>query len=313
MRFDVVLALLVSTCRAMRRPFYRGTSSRTGSTLFIYINPEQLKIYKRILWEPLCKDFTRMRRNLKRKWLLLLLVVTGVFGLTACSDDYEPWELLETEVTSTIPQSYSEKVSWNGGTFTINVKTNGAWNIEVPEWLSVDKSEGNGDATIEATVERAWRAGERTGEIKLNTAGSESSNVVGTQSDKINFTQEGLENALKITDCSTDLTKESIFDNDRGYYYTQYGYSIKYTIDNPLTEDEINNTIRNAYIRIYKSTRYLKNDCTTIYLKKADLTPGTHVLKDDKWYNEYRTEYNYLQINKVEIIIFTAYGEKHLY
>ena len=37
-------ALLVSTCRAMRRPFYRGTSSRTGSTLFIYINPELLKI-----------------------------------------------------------------------------------------------------------------------------------------------------------------------------------------------------------------------------------------------------------------------------
>ena len=28
-------ALLVSTCRAMRRPFYRGTSDRTGSTLFI--------------------------------------------------------------------------------------------------------------------------------------------------------------------------------------------------------------------------------------------------------------------------------------
>ena len=36
-------ALLVSTCRAMRRPFYRGTSSRTGSTFFIYINPELLK------------------------------------------------------------------------------------------------------------------------------------------------------------------------------------------------------------------------------------------------------------------------------
>ena len=28
-------ALLVSTCRAMRRPFYRGTSDRTGSALFI--------------------------------------------------------------------------------------------------------------------------------------------------------------------------------------------------------------------------------------------------------------------------------------
>ena len=171
-----------------------------------------------------------MKKNLKSKWLLLLPLAMGAFGVTACSDDYDPWELLKTEVTSTIPQSYSEKVAWNGGTFTINVKTNGSWNIEVPKWLSVDKSEGNGDATIEATVERAWRAGERTGEIKLNTAGSESSNVAGTRSDKINFTQEGLENALKITDCSTDLTKESIFDNDRGYYYTQYGYSIKYTI-----------------------------------------------------------------------------------
>lgn len=254
-----------------------------------------------------------MKKNLKSKWLLLLSLAMVAFGVTACSDDYEPWELLETEVTSTIPQSFREKVSWDGGTFSINVKTNGSWNIEVPEWLSVDKSDGNGDATIEATVARTGKVVERTGEIILKTTGSESSNVAGTRSDKINFTQEGLENAIKIKECSTDLTKESIFDNDRGYYYTQYGYSIKYTIDNPLTDDEINKTIRNAYIRIYKSTRYLNNDCTTIYLKKADLTPGTHVLKDDKWYNEYRTEYNYLQINKVEIIIFTAYGEKHLY
>ena len=29
-------ALLVSTNRAMREPFYRGTSIRTGSTLFLY-------------------------------------------------------------------------------------------------------------------------------------------------------------------------------------------------------------------------------------------------------------------------------------
>lgn len=34
MRFDVVLALLVSTYRAMRRPIDRGTSDKTGSALF---------------------------------------------------------------------------------------------------------------------------------------------------------------------------------------------------------------------------------------------------------------------------------------
>ena len=37
MRFDVVLALLVSTIRAMRRPLWRGTSDRIDSTLFSYI------------------------------------------------------------------------------------------------------------------------------------------------------------------------------------------------------------------------------------------------------------------------------------
>ena len=37
MRFDVVLALLVSTYRAMRRPIDRGTSDRTGSTSFSYV------------------------------------------------------------------------------------------------------------------------------------------------------------------------------------------------------------------------------------------------------------------------------------
>lgn len=38
MRFDVVLALLVSTTWAMPEPLLRGTSDRTGSTFFyVYI------------------------------------------------------------------------------------------------------------------------------------------------------------------------------------------------------------------------------------------------------------------------------------
>lgn len=253
-----------------------------------------------------------MNKKLKSKWLLLLSLAMGAFGVTACNDDYDPWELLKTEVTSTIPQNNLEKVAWNGGTFTINVKTNGSWNIEVPEWLSVDKSEGNGDATIEATVARTQAVRERTGEIKLNSVGNESSNVAGTQSNKISFEQEGLENALKITDCGATLTHKSAYDNDRGTYI-QYGYNVKYIIDNPLTGDEINSTIRKAYIRIYKSTRYLTWECTTIDLSNADLTSGTHELVNSQWYNEYNTQYNYLEINKVEFVIFTKYGEKVLY
>lgn len=44
MIFDVVLALLVSTIRAMRRPLWRGTSDRTGSTFLIFVYQ---KIYNR--------------------------------------------------------------------------------------------------------------------------------------------------------------------------------------------------------------------------------------------------------------------------
>lgn len=258
-----------------------------------------------------------MKKNLKSKWLLLLPLAMGAFGVTACSDDYDPWELLETEVTSTIPQNNLEKVAWNGGTFTINVKTNGSWSIEVPAWLSVDKSEGNGDATIEATVERAWRAGERTGEIKLNTTGSESSNVAGTQSDKINFTQEGLENALKITDCNAAFTKQLTEgknpDGSRFSYY-QCGYKITYNINNELTDEEFNDMVNGVYLYTYKDTKYYPNGFRdTYYLSKTDLTKGTHVLENsDCWI--YGNSYgDYFYLLKIEIAIQTKYGIKVIY
>lgn len=251
-----------------------------------------------------------MKKNLKSKWLLLLPLAMGAFGVTACSDDYEPWELLETEVASTIPQW--EKVSWDGGTFTINVKTNGSWNIEVPEWLSVDKSEGNGDATIEATVERSWRAGERTGEIKLNTTGSESSNVAGTRSDKINFTQEGLENALKITDCNAAFTKQLTDD----YEYYQYGYKIKYTINNELTDEELNDMVNEVYLYTYINTSFYCEISGGEYkynLNKTDLTKGTHVLENNECWSIRNKNGAYLNLRQISIAIKTKNGIKVIY
>ena len=43
-------ALLVSTIRAMRRPFYRGTSDRTGSTFFVYIEEPFLLFCLGVWW-----------------------------------------------------------------------------------------------------------------------------------------------------------------------------------------------------------------------------------------------------------------------
>ena len=258
-----------------------------------------------------------MNKKLKSKWLLLLSLAMGAFGVTACSDDYDPWELLKTEVTSTIPQNNLEKVAWNGGTFTINVKTNGSWNIEVPEWLSVDKSEGNGDATIEATVERAWRAGERTGEIKLNTAGSESCNIAGRNDQIIEFKQEGLENALKITDCNAAFTKQLIegkYPDGSRFSYYQCGYKITYNINNELTDEEFNDMVNGVYLYTYKNTKgYPYGFRDTYYLSKTDLTKGTHVLENsDCW--RYGNSYgDYFYLLKIEIAIQTKYGIKVIY
>lgn len=249
-----------------------------------------------------------MKKNLKSKWLLLLPLAMGAFGVTACSDDYEPWELLETEVTSTITQNYLDKVAWNGGTFTINVKTNGSWSIEVPAWLSVDKSEGNGDATIEANIARTSVAGERTGELILKTTGSESSNVAGRNEEKIEFKQEGLENAIKITDCTATFTKQLT-----DYDYYQCGYKIKYNINNELTDEEFNDMVNEVYLYTSTSTNDYSYREYKYNLSKTDLTNGTHVLENSNCWYYYNYYGNYFYLREISIAIKTKNGIKVIY
>lgn len=275
------------------------------------------KNFKRILWEPLCKDFTRMRRNLKRKWLLLLFVVTGVFGLTACSDDYEPWELLTAELTSTLPEQ-PNLVPWDGGTFTINVKTNGAWDMVVPDWMSVDQKEGHGDAVVNATIMRNQIAKEIfNSEVIVNFIGVEQNNVVGKTTKTIPFGQEGVEKAFKITDCNAKLTKEYKRREETdgsSYNYYQCGYKITYNIENPLTDKELDDIITGVYLYLYIDTPgYPSNFHDTYYLSKTDLANGKHVLEKSNW-RMYRDNYgDYLYLYEVAIAVQTKYGAKVIY
>ena len=284
--------LLVSTCRAMRRPFYRGTSSRTGSTLFYLYKSRTTKKFKRILWEPLCKDFTRMKRNLKRKWLLLLFVVTGVFGLTACSDDYEPWELLTAEMTSTLPEQ-PNLVPWYGGTFTINVKTNGAWKIEVPDWMSVDQNKGLGDAVVNASITQNESSTRRTGDIKTNFIGDTKASIAGINGKTISFLQEALYDAVKINISKAELyRKQANYDNYNRRWYYDYGYRIEYEIESTLSEDEINSIIEGLTLKIdyllqngaWDGITYGYTSNTYSYkLEAADITKGKHVIENLNW------------------------------
>ena len=241
------------------------------------------KNFKRILWEPLCKDFTRMKRNLKRKWLLLLFVVTGVFGLTACSDDYEPWELLTAEMTSTLPEQ-PNLVPWDGGTFTINVKTNGAWDMVVPDWMTVDQNKGFGDAVVNASITQNESSTRRTGDISIKFIGDTKASVAGSYAKGISFLQEALYEAVKINISKAELyEKQSHYDNYYRRWYYDYGYRIEYEIESTLSEDEINSIIEGLTLKIYYVIPHGSSDTYSYKLEAADITKGKHVIENLNW------------------------------
>ena len=73
--------------------------------------------------------------------------------------------------------------------------------------------------------------------------------------EKIEFKQEGLENALKITDCNAAFTKQLTEykdpDGSRFSYY-QCGYKITYNINNALTDEEFNDMVNGRNVQILK-------------------------------------------------------------
>ena len=224
-----------------------------------------------------------MKRNLKRKWLLLLFVVTGVFGLTACSDDYEPWELLTAEMTSTLPEQ-PNLVPWDGGTFTINVKTNGAWDMVVPDWMTVDQNKGFGDAVVNASITQNESSTRRTGDISIKFIGDTKASVAGSYAKGISFLQEALYEAVKINISKAELyEKQSHYDNYYRRWYYDYGYRIEYEIESTLSEDEINSIIEGLTLKIYYVISHGSSDTYSYKLEAADITKGKHVIENLNW------------------------------
>lgn len=244
-----------------------------------------------------------MKRNLKRKWLPLLLVVTGTFGLTACSDDYEPWELLTAELTSSLPEE-PDLVPWDGGTFTINVKTNGAWNIKVPNWVSVDQKEGSGDAVVNASITQNNSSIRRTGAIVTNFIGDTKASVVGKNDKTITLLQEATYEAVKINISKAEVYRnQGQYDYDDRRWHYDYGYRIEYEIESSLSEDEIKKTIKGLTLRIdyllrngaWDGNTYGFTSNTYDYtLEDAEKTKGKHVIENLNWKtNSYYIHYGY--------------------
>ena len=243
-----------------------------------------------------------MNKKLKSKWLLLLSLAMGAFGVTACSGDYDPWELLETEMTSTLLEQ-PNLVPGDGGTFTINVKTNGAWNMVVPDWMSVDQNEGFGDAIVNASITQNESLTRRTGDIVTHFIGDTKASVAGRNDETISFLQEA---AVKINISKAELyRKNSHYSYNNERWYGDYGYRIEYEIESSLSEDETKSMIQGLTLKIdylwqngaWDGITYGYTSNTYTYkLEAADITKGKHVIENLNWKTDtYSVHPNYTE------------------
>ena len=63
----------------------------------------------------------------------------------------------------------SQEVEAQGGSFDVELKSNGEWNIGTPDWIAVSPTSGTGDATLKVTVNANLTAESRVGEVKAAT------------------------------------------------------------------------------------------------------------------------------------------------
>jgi hypothetical protein len=133
-------------------------------------------------------------------WSLLAILMTTTLsvGLSSCKDDEEDPFLTATANGGT-------NFDINGDDKTVDVKSNGAWTITINVtegdngWLSANTSGDNGDKQVTFTASKNTTITTRKATVKFNCTSDDK------QSKEINFSQAGIEPALKVSPTSLQL------------------------------------------------------------------------------------------------------------
>lgn len=175
--------------------------------------------------------------------LLAILMLSCI--LQSCSKDLELWEATQLETTFHGDQTYP----YEGGTFTVDVKSNNNWKVDFPNYVQLDKTEGFGDATISGKVSNSTTSSTRGIYINV-TAGNNppSDNKAGVIFKSINVSQESECDHIKIKVDSLSLVNEctnkyeEYYDYDlkmnRRIYYYDYHIKLDYEITSDLSDSE---------------------------------------------------------------------------
>lgn len=236
--------------------------------------------------EPQMQTLKIMRQHLRKKCLLLFFAVATIFGLTACSsDEYSPWEMLSTELTSSFPEQ-TEAIACEGGTFTMNLNTNSSWTIEAPNWISIDKVSGRGNAIVNVNVSKNEITKRRTGTIVTNFFGSEEEGIAGKEIKEIMVNQQASYETIKIKILNDSLFEHRWFDGRNYKYKYDYGYHFEYEVETSLSDTELESLTHNtATLNLgygYWNDYYDKYEYMSEAIK-ISLTKGKHIVRNLDW------------------------------
>lgn len=265
-----------------------------------------------------------MKKHIKKKLLraavAMLCCLATVTSLNSCNEDFVPWDIVTLEVGN----SQESSISHNGATFTIDVNSNTKWSVKAPEWITVDKTSGEGKNTINVTVPENKKNYRRTGTIEI-TAGSDNAeyNVAGHKTLNITVTQDPAI-IIKITAAKVEriqdgtyiITDNIITHKPEKYFYHRYKATIEYEIDTNLTEEEIAEIMKTPYMYItlnQKWSFYVPGGNYTFYdyIKIEDLpmTRGTHTVTGETEENKWG---NHVESITVEIRRIDTYGDMQI-
>lgn len=245
----------------------------------------------------------------------MLCCLATVTSLNSCNEDFVPWDIVTLEVGN----SQESSISHNGATFTIDVNSNTKWSVKAPEWITVDKTSGEGKSTITVTVAENKKNYRRTGTIEI-TAGSDNAeyNVAGHKTLNITVTQDPAF-IINITNAKVENIQNGnyiITDDKDKFYYTRFKVTINYNIDTNLTDDEIAEFMKGPYMIITLNKKWLPNASSSsqifndnITIEDLPMTRGTHTVTGETTSSTWG---QYVSSGTVRIWQTDSYGNRQI-
>lgn len=228
-------------------------------------------------------------------------------GLTSCEQDLDTWSIFKLDVTSSLKDG--EIIDAKGGTATVEIKSTGKWTLEDSNWVTADKTKGEGDATIHLKIAENISLKDRTTTLyfKRDEYHPDSmGNTIGKGYKQLTFKQKGMKDDLKFRVDISELKRD--IPNRKGVYNGK----IYYTIESDLSNEVIEKLYPKpwdikVYFTYYQVDKHgiptgteLTASCPTTEDMEISFTKGRHFVTELKDYMDhggyYYSPHRYLTI-----------------